>query len=130
MAVRSIMGGAVLALLGSAALAASPAPESSAASRGLALAQRNCAGCHAIGGGGTSPNAKAPTFRSLHMRYPAETLDEAFRGGLLYRHPAMPQFRLLPSEVADLTAYFHALRERRPGQAASGTLVRIAQPGG
>lgn len=116
---------AILAL-GQPALAANTAAGSKAVLRGLMLAKRNCAACHAIGPKGASPNAAAPPFRTLHMRYPADALDEAFRKGLLYRHPAMPQFRFLPGETADLTAYMRSLRERGGSEARSGLIERTA----
>ena len=76
--------------------------------RGLALAQTNCAGCHAIGPTGESPLPKAPPFRALHRRYPVENLAEAFAEGIRVAHP-MPEFRLAPSQIEDLIAYLKSL---------------------
>jgi mono/diheme cytochrome c family protein len=90
---------------------ARPAPDPGSISRGERLAERNCAACHAVGRRGGSPNASAPPFRDLHRRYPADALEEAFRRGLLRRHPAMPEFRFLPREINDLTAYLKSLRQ-------------------
>jgi mono/diheme cytochrome c family protein len=106
---------AAVALQAAAASAASSNPPDRQASieRGRQIAQRNCTGCHAIGLRGDSPNAKAPPFRELYRRYPAGALDEAFQDGLLNRHPAipeMPEFRFLPREIADLTAYVHSVQ--------------------
>lgn len=101
--------GLVIALVGSAASAA-PAARPESATRGFALAQRNCSGCHAIGARGASPNAQAPTFESLRTRYPEQALDAAFRRGLLHRNPSMTPFHFLPGELSDLAAYFHSLR--------------------
>lgn len=95
--------------IGSApALGASP--PTSSAQRGSALASRNCAVCHAIGTGGASPNAMAPSFRQIYRRYPAGALDEAFRQGLLTRHPSMPELRFTPAELADLVSYLRTLQ--------------------
>jgi mono/diheme cytochrome c family protein len=113
--------------LGAGQAAARPAPPAAtAAERGLRLAERNCAVCHAVGARGESPNGKAPAFRDIYRRYPAETLDEAFRRGLLTRHPAMPELRLLPQEIADLVAYFRTLRGL--GVAEAGKAAHAARP--
>jgi mono/diheme cytochrome c family protein len=104
-----IVATAVGVALGQAQARAAPDPGS--ISRGERLAERNCAACHAVGRRGGSPNASAPPFRDLHRRYPADALEEAFRRGLLSRHPAMPEFRFLPREINDLTAYLKSLRQ-------------------
>ena len=80
----------------------------------------------AVGARGESPNGKAPAFRDIYRLYPAETLDEAFRRGLLTRHPAMPELRLLPQEIADLVAYFRTLRGL--GVAEAGKAAHAARP--
>jgi cytochrome c len=76
--------------------------------RGRALAQANCARCHAIDPTGESPLAKAPPFRTLHRRYPVETLAEALAEGIRVAHP-MPEFRLEPNQIDDLIAYLKSL---------------------
>jgi cytochrome c len=76
--------------------------------RGRALAQANCARCHAIGAAGESPLAKAPPFRTLHRRYPVENLAEALAEGIRVAHP-MPEFRLEPGRIDDLIAYLRSL---------------------
>jgi mono/diheme cytochrome c family protein len=40
--------------------------------QGRAIAERNCAGCHAIAGPGPSPAAPAPPFSSLARKWPIE----------------------------------------------------------
>jgi cytochrome c len=91
--------------------------QAAAVERGEKLARRNCTGCHAVGLRGASPNAAAPPLRALSHRYPADSLDEAFQSGLLTRHPAMPQFRFVTRELADLTAYLKSLRTRTQTEA-------------
>ena len=119
---------AVVALVAAADVASAAAPTGSAGAvqRGLRLAERNCAVCHAIGARGASPNKAAPPFPTLHRRYPAETLDEAFRKGLLSGHPAMPEFRFRPDELTDLTAYLRSLRSRGQTEARAGVVLRAA----
>jgi mono/diheme cytochrome c family protein len=77
--------------------------------RGLAFAQANCARCHAIGRSGASPFAPAPPFRTLHLRYPIEDLEEPLAEGIVTGHPAMPEFRLDPGQVGDIIAYLKSL---------------------
>ena len=85
-------------------LAASPAVQ-----RGKAYARFHCARCHAIERTGESPFSPAPPFRTLHQRYPVETLGEALAEGINTGHPAMPEFRLDPDEIHDLLSYLKTL---------------------
>ena len=85
-------------------LAASPAEQ-----RGKAYARLHCARCHAIERTGESPLSPAPPFRTLHQRYPIETLGEALAEGIITGHPAMPEFRLDPDEIHDLLSYLKTL---------------------
>jgi mono/diheme cytochrome c family protein len=77
--------------------------------RGLVFARTNCAMCHAIGGSGASPLPVAPPFRSLHERYPVDSLAEALAEGIVTGHPSMPQFQLDRAQIGDLLAYLHTL---------------------
>ena len=86
------------------ALAASPAEQ-----RGQAYAKAHCARCHAIERTGESPFKPAPPFRTLHQRYPVETLGEALAEGINTGHPAMPEFRLEPDQIHDLLSYLKTL---------------------
>jgi len=82
---------------------------SSPEQRGRAYARAHCARCHAIGRSGESPFKPAPPFRSLHLRYPIETLGEALAEGIVTGHPAMPQFELAPPQINDLLSYLKSL---------------------
>lgn len=84
-------------------LAASPAQ------RGKIYATSHCARCHAIGRTGASPFEPAPPFRTLHLRYPIESLGEALAEGITTGHPAMPQFVLDPDQIHDLLSYLKTL---------------------
>lgn len=86
------------------ALAASPAEQ-----RGKTFALNNCARCHAIGRVGESPLKIAPPFRTLHKRYPIETLAEALAEGIQTGHPTMPEFQLPPDQINDLLSYLKTL---------------------
>jgi mono/diheme cytochrome c family protein len=82
---------------------------STAEQRGRAYARSHCARCHAIDRTGQSPFSPAPPFRTLHQRYPIETLGEALAEGINTGHPAMPEFRLDPDEIHDLLSYLKTL---------------------
>jgi cytochrome c len=69
----------------------------------------HCAGCHATGRVGESPLPIAPPFRTLHERYPVESLAEALAEGITTGHPTMPEFRLDPAQINDVIAYLKSL---------------------
>lgn len=86
------------------ALAASPAEQ-----RGKTYALTNCARCHSVDRATQSPLKIAPPFRTLHLRYPVDTLAEAFAEGIDTGHPTMPAFVLEPDQIHDLLAYLKTL---------------------
>ena len=49
--------------------------------------------------------SKAPPFRTLHLRYPIDSLEEALAEGIRTGHRAMPEFALSNHQVQDLIAY-------------------------
>lgn len=110
---------AALLLGTSAILLAAGALEMSAARgqpadhvRGQAIAERQCARCHATGRTGASPMPKAPQFRTLAKRYPIEQLAEALAEGIRTGHSDMPEFRLEPPEIGALLTYLNEIAER------------------
>jgi cytochrome c len=80
-------------------------PLSPGAQRGLTFMQTNCARCHSIGKAGESPLSIAPPFRTLHLKYPVESLQESLAEGIVTGHPTMPEFRLDPAQINDVIAY-------------------------
>jgi cytochrome c len=104
LAIASIPLIASLILAGAASAQLSPS-----AQRGLTFVQANCAQCHAIDKVSESPLAVAPPFRTLHTKYPVESLAEAFAEGIRTGHPTMPAFRLDPDQISDLIAYLKTL---------------------
>ena len=93
-----------LTLTTTPALAASPAEQ-----RGKTFAQNNCARCHSIDRATESPLKIAPPFRTLHTRYPIESLQEALAEGIVTGHPTMPEFQLDPDQIHDLLAFLKTL---------------------
>jgi mono/diheme cytochrome c family protein len=78
-------------------------------SRGLALAQRLCAECHAIQKEYTrSPNANAPRFQAIASS-PGMTAM-ALSAALNTSHRSMPNIILAADEQADIVAYILSLK--------------------
>ena len=77
--------------------------------RGRALAKANCARCHAIDRASRSPLEGAPALRTLHRRYPIESLGEALAEGIYTGHADMPAFELSPDQIHDLLSYLKTL---------------------
>ncbi len=100
-----------LSFVATAAVAAEP-PDP-ATERGRVLVQRHCAGCHAIGTAGRSPYPAAPAFRTLAERYPIDDLAEALAEGMLTGHPAMPEFKFGPNDVAAVIRYLKSIQVRQ-----------------
>jgi len=53
----------------------------------------------------------APPFRTLHNRYPVETLEEALAEGIVTAHPTMPEFRFEPDQIEDFIAFLRSLEK-------------------
>ena len=78
---------------------------------GRAFAQANCSRCHSIDKITRSSLAIAPPFRTLHERYPVESLEEALGEGITTGHPNMPEFRLDPGQVGDFISFLKSLEQ-------------------
>jgi len=77
--------------------------------RGRALAERMCAGCHAIGRTGQSPHIGAPPFRDLDRRIDLDGFIARLRDGLTSGHPDMPTFRFTRGDARAFVAYLRAI---------------------
>ena len=93
--------------------AATAISQSTPTERGQAIAEKQCARCHAVGFTGTSPMGLAPPFRDLSQRYPIEALAEALAEGIVTGHPAMPHFAFHPREIDALLTYISSLTPSR-----------------
>jgi cytochrome c len=78
---------------------------------GKAYAQANCARCHSIDKITPSSLAIAPPFRTLHERYPVESLEEALGEGITTGHASMPEFKLDPGQVGDFISFLKSLEQ-------------------
>lgn len=81
------------------------------AAQGRDLAQRTCAGCHAIGRDAISPYSTAPLFPVIANQegLTAETLSVWLRGA--HNYPREMDFYLQEAEVNALVAYMLTLRD-------------------
>jgi tetratricopeptide (TPR) repeat protein len=96
-----------LARLGSSGSAA--AESKRIVREGKSLVERHCSPCHAVGTTGQSPNAMAPTFRSLHARHPMQGLREPLTRGIAAPHDVMPKFNLPDEDIDRVVAYINSL---------------------
>jgi mono/diheme cytochrome c family protein len=103
------MLGAIVAFALSYSFASSEEALSPAAQRGLVFVRTHCAKCHSVDRIGRSPLPIAPPFRTLHERYPVESLQESLAEGIVTGHPSMPEFQLDPGQVGDVIAYLKSL---------------------
>jgi mono/diheme cytochrome c family protein len=106
-----IAGVALLATVLLSQTASSAEALSPQAQRGLVFVREHCAKCHSVDRVGPSPLKIAPPFRTLHERYPVETLQESLAEGIVTGHPTMPQFQLDPGQVGDVIAYLKSLEQ-------------------
>ena len=109
---RNSLRFAVLPLLLAAGV---PALARGNATRGAAIAQKNCSACHATGLRGASPNVKSPPFRELGRRFRIGDLEEALAEGIVVGHEGaeMPTFEFSPGRIADLMAYLGAIQVKK-----------------
>jgi mono/diheme cytochrome c family protein len=107
MRVKSVM--LALAIASAAPTGHGEAQEIGQPSRGVALAQRLCAECHAIQKeSARSPNANAPRFQAIAST-PGMTAI-ALAAALNTSHRSMPNIVLVADEQADIIAYILSLK--------------------
>jgi mono/diheme cytochrome c family protein len=83
---------------------------------GKALAEANCASCHAVGRSGASPNPKAPVFRTVLKRYSENMLRTELAEGMRVTHDPMPKFQFRPEAVDSLIAYLKSIEVKSAGE--------------
>jgi cytochrome c len=91
---------------------AAPAADEDAAAKGLAILQKNCARCHALGLTGASSHPQAPPFRVVVERYPVEDLEESLAEGIVSGHPDMPEFTFEADEINSIVTYLNSLKAK------------------
>ncbi|MFO1236273.1 MAG: cytochrome c [Alphaproteobacteria bacterium] len=109
----SLLSLAACALLAACAAGGQEDGEAAAAARGKALAEAQCAQCHAIGPTGLSPYPAAPLWRELAETRDTDELAQLFgEGKLIHREGtlSMPEFMMTPQQIGELVAYMKTLR--------------------
>ena len=84
-------------------------PLLAAQARGHKVAAGICAACHAVPPAASSPDARAPSFRSLAGRYVPLTLQRRLAEIAETGHYDMPPINLHADEVQDVVAYINSL---------------------
>lgn len=106
-----LLGGAALALASGCASDGGAPMAMSQIQEGRALAQSECARCHAIRELGSSPREDAPPLREVLNRYNPSRLEQAFSEGMIVGHVDMPLFMLSDEQTAALLAYLQDIKE-------------------
>ncbi|WP_084395674.1 c-type cytochrome [Henriciella aquimarina] len=88
------------------------APESPLVKQGKAIAEADCASCHAIDATSDSTHAEAPPFRTLSQHYPIESLQEALAEGIVVGHEDMPEFAFDPEEIDAMIAFLKSIQTK------------------
>jgi mono/diheme cytochrome c family protein len=78
---------------------------------GRAIAEAQCASCHAVGDHGVSPVDGAPPFRHVLERYSGASLAEDLIEGIRVKH-AMPVFQMDPKGADSLIAYLRTVQSQ------------------
>ena len=99
----------IFSCLGSASLA--DAQEPGNAGRGLAYAQQQCSGCHAVQEGQLSPRPPIATFKQIANTPGMNRM--ALVVWFQSPHPNMPNLILAPGDRDDVIAYIVSLRDTK-----------------
>jgi cytochrome c len=78
--------------------------------QGQGIVADKCSNCHAVGRFDESRNPRAPAFRTLHERYPIESLAEALAEGTITASDE-PEFNFSGREVGAIIAYMKMIQE-------------------
>ncbi len=80
---------------------------------GLALAEKNCSGCHAIGAAGVSTLKDATVFQNIFQKHQLYDLRRPVTQAILASHQKMPQFKVSPQDVDTIVAYINSISTGR-----------------
>ena len=77
--------------------------------RGRFFVLRSCAGCHAVGSLGESPNSSAPSFATVRLRHNAISLEHRLAQISRNGHVEMPPVYMSDAEIKDIAAYIETI---------------------
>jgi mono/diheme cytochrome c family protein len=78
--------------------------------RGQALTTKLCAECHAVGRTGASPDAGAPTFRSIDDHTDLDAFMVRLRTGQPGTHPDRPGFHFSRDDGEAVVTYLRSIQ--------------------
>jgi mono/diheme cytochrome c family protein len=108
---RFALAAAMTGLAGCVASPSADQAESQAqVADGRAIAQRECATCHALDRSAVSPRADAPPMRDLLARYDKDVLANDLIEGIKLGHQDMPQFDFNVIAADALVAYLRSIQ--------------------
>ncbi len=87
-------------------------PDRQLAEDGRAIAERQCASCHAIGATGDSPRAGAAPLRDILALYDEDMLTTDLIEGIRVGHEEMPIFDFNVTSADALIAYLRSIENR------------------
>ena len=99
-----------LALAGCTATPSGDTDAAGQIAEGRAIAQRECASCHALDRSTVSPRADAPPMRDLLARYDKDALANDLIEGIKLGHQDMPQFDFNVIAADALIAYLRSVQ--------------------
>ncbi len=91
-------------------VASAPELDPDIVAQGREIAERDCAGCHALDAGEESPHVDAPPMTDLLARYDADALAEDLIEGIKLGHEDMPQFDFDVIAADALIAYLGSVQ--------------------
>jgi cytochrome c len=105
--------GLVFAMFATSGYRAIAGGEDEQAAKGLAILEKNCSRCHALGLTGSSRHPQAPPFREVVQRYPVEDLEESLAEGIVSGHRDMPELSFEADQIGAIVAYLNSLKNRK-----------------
>jgi mono/diheme cytochrome c family protein len=113
------------------ARAATPAqPNADAAMRGLYVALRVCAACHAVDTFGKGPDGEAPSFAVIRLRHNRASLRRRLQEIAAVGHQQMPAIPLTRSEIEDVASYIETVGAPPGAEPPSRSVVATPPPPG
>ena len=108
---KVVLAATMVCLAGCAASpAADPTELQGQIADGRAIAERECATCHALDQSTASPRADAPPMRDLLARYDKDALANDLIEGIKLGHKDMPQFDFNVIAADALVAYLRSIQ--------------------
>lgn len=89
--------------------ASKPLTDDDSVTRGLYVALRICAACHAVGPLGAGPDSEAPAFGTIRSRHDPAGLARLLTSISAAGHKEIPPISMSPQEIRDVAAYIESV---------------------